>query len=207
VWKGVYAIGEPVSGRSSHDVAEGQERALLAPQDRDQPFVPHGLSSAPEPASAASTRRVCLHRVPNGLGCPLVSLHPGASRCRSVYRVPVLLVHFHAYVGEHCYALVMCSRQALGNAPDWLIGGISTFSAWRKQAPGEGEEGNAEHSFVTPPGDFVRCGEGLNAKRINDRPGSGSVLHDRSGSLAARLQTSARVRSSAHAPCGPPRGI
>jgi hypothetical protein len=76
-------------------------------------------------------------------------------------------------------------RQKQGNAPARITGGISLFSAWRKQAPGEGEEGNAKHSFVTPPGDSVRYGECFNAQRINDRPSIRNRLHDRSGSLVA----------------------
>ena len=61
-------------------------------------------------------------------------------------------------------------RQKQGNAPARITGGISLFSAWRKQAPRREGRASAKRNFVTPPGDFVRYAASLTTERINDHP-------------------------------------
>jgi hypothetical protein len=58
-----------------------------------------GPLTATGPSSALSACRVCPHHAPNTLGCPLISLHPGASRCRYLMTGCDSPVQIRAYVG------------------------------------------------------------------------------------------------------------
>ena len=66
-------------------------RGLLGRQGRGVWGNPRGPLTALRLGAEPSTLRACLHAWFPHSGGPLFSLHPGASRCRSVYRVPVIL--------------------------------------------------------------------------------------------------------------------
>lgn len=61
-------------------------RGLLERQGREVNDGASGPVDGPDSASAASVLRACLHVRPSFSGCPLVSLHPGASRWTSPRR-------------------------------------------------------------------------------------------------------------------------
>ena len=72
--------------------------------------------------------RACLHARPTCSGCPLVSLHPGASRWRSDYRGPLHLGVSLLRMSEASVSVDLgCSQQTPSKCPGIQFLGISTF--------------------------------------------------------------------------------
>ena len=77
------ASGGAVRGRRRSASLRPSPGIARRPGPGSAPRSLRGCLAPSEPASAASVLRVCLHTRPRCSGSPLVSLHPGASRCRS----------------------------------------------------------------------------------------------------------------------------
>ena len=130
------ASKEPGCGRSPYGVASGRARGLVGPQDRGvriRALVPVDGTGI---ASAAYELRVCLHARQTLSGCPLVSLHPGASRCRSVVEFRCFSVLRSLDMSEGLDTLVMCSSTNTPNALHRQPGGIRAVMgvSWGKTA-------------------------------------------------------------------------
>lgn len=95
---GFYTLGGPEFRRSVGRVGLGRSTGITREPGPgcagDSPGPVYRLSGM---VLGPSTLRACLHAWFPCSGCPLFSLHPGASRCRSYLRVPVFLVSYCAW--------------------------------------------------------------------------------------------------------------